>query len=522
MLTLIFAFFIIVYLIPFVGLFLHAFFSIYLFIVYHKSRNIVDRPLKFYGKENLPFQIIQLPVYNEDPVIVKRLIDSACKVNYQKNRLIIQLLDDSDIENISNSINTYVIDKKKFYSGLNIFYVHRLTRKEYKAGNLNYGLEIAKSYLEQNGFPDWENVIISIFDADFIIPQDYLEKTIHYFSSDSVGAIQTTLGYYNQSSCALTVAEATFLQNLHSIDFFSRSRSGHLTTFRGSAGSWRLSAIEDAGGWSGDTQVEDIDISFRAQLKGWKIVYLNHITCDSELPETYIDFKIQQRSWMKGLQEVCRKIALPVLRSKELSFSQKVFALEFFTILSLQPLFMIIVHIMVIPAYLITMKMGLEWLLRYFCLSLLIVANLTHIPFLNMKLTREQHQITDSRGIDFWVKLREKCVTLLLIPSLFITFTYGILEGFFGVKVHRDRTAKFGSPEALTNNLRRRTQDKVMSRINIAEFIMAFYSIILIFLCICYKEYVGIALFGIHAIGYSWIAFVSKHETNMYYKQHEF
>ncbi len=461
------------------GLVLHSFFYIYIFTVYQKNRTKRETPARYFPSEELPFQIIQLPVFNENVYMVKDLVVSACKVSFPRERLIIQLLDDSDIEDISTQLRNFITELKEDRPELPLYYLHRPNRQGFKAGNLNYGLLEAKEMLRKRGAINTNNIIVSIFDADFIIPPNYLMDTVHYFTKPDLGAVQVMLGYYNHYANSLTRAQATFLINLHRIEFGSRSITGHLTTYTGSAGSWRLSTIEDAGGWQGDTQIEDVDLSFAAQLRGWKILYLNHLTAMCQLPIHYKDIKLQQRSWMKGLMEVFRKRGITILKSPNFNLSQKILAIDFFLVLAFQPIFIVVGHLSFIPSYYYLKELGCAELVGWIILGLLILLSITHLPFLSIGLKGAPEK-THAGNRNLWCLVQDKLVSVALIPALFITITYGLLEGMLGVKVDRDRTTKDDPSGTGKEPVPTKAQHKILVRINRLEIAMSLYSIVIV------------------------------------------
>jgi cellulose synthase/poly-beta-1,6-N-acetylglucosamine synthase-like glycosyltransferase len=459
------------------------------------------KPTFYYPPDNLPFQLVQLPVYNEDPKMVKRLVTSACFLKYPGNRLLVQLLDDSDVPAIASELRRWVARFKADHPDIDLNYLHRKDRRDFKAGNLNAGLTHAKKILAQRGGVKPSQVIISIFDADFFIPSDYLYQTVHYFSSPDVGAVQAELGYTDQDVNLFTHAQALFLTNLHWIEFSTRSHSGHLTTYRGSAGSWRLSAVESAGGWKGDTQVEDVDMSFAAQLNGWRILFLDQFQVACQLPHHIAAFKLQQRSWMKGLMEVLRKWAGPIIRATRLTAWQKIMAFDLLLILSLQPLFVILGHLTIIPTWYFLKSYGYTLWLGRLTLGLLILFFFTHFPMLmgsSVKTLKSMYK--KNKGA--LKPIQRQMVALGLIPSLFPTLTYGLLEGLLGVKVHRDRTLKSTDPCYNAGNRINPDQKKILLRILIFEIAMTIYSLAFIVWAAMVSEWLVGGILSCFAIFY--------------------
>jgi cellulose synthase/poly-beta-1,6-N-acetylglucosamine synthase-like glycosyltransferase len=458
------------------GLVLHAVSNAYLYWL-HRFR--YTKPLQapsHYSSDELPFNIIQLPVFNEDIATVQRLLTSACGLDYPRERLLIQLLDDSDDPTISEALGHCIVAVRASHPDIDLSYHHRSERRAYKAGNLNAGLSIAKQTLRQKGYIDASRIIVSVFDADFIIPADYLNHTVHYFLSPSVGAVQALLEFDNQNLNVITQAQALFMINLHRVDFGTRSRSGHFTTFLGSAGSWRLQAIEAAGGWQGDTQVEDVDLSVAAQLTGWRILFLEPVRVACQLPANVIAFKLQQRSWMKGFMEVFRKWRGSIWAASHLTVWKKAMAFDFMLILPFQALFVILGHLLIIPTYLFIKSFGYtQWLGELF-FGLLILFSLTHFPMLVASVGRRSKSSPNTTA-GFRETLWKRATAFGLIPSLFPALTYGLVEGLLGVKVHRDRTVRSAdteSPQPLGISV---SQKKILVRIFIFEFVMSLYGL---------------------------------------------
>lgn len=248
-----------------------------------------------------PTVTIQLPVYNERYVI-ERLVDAVARFDYPRERLEIQVLDDSTDE--TREVARACVERYRAL-GLPIRYLHRSNRTGFKAGALAEGLKSSTGEL------------VVLFDADFLPAQDFLRRTVPYFADSRIGMVQTRWTYLNCGYSALTRVETIVLDAYMGMEHLARSRSGVFFNFTGTAGLWRRAAIEDAGGWEHDTLTEDIDLSYRAQLRGWRFLYLPEIECLSELPVDMNAFKEQQARWAKGSMQVGKKILPRLLRSKE-------------------------------------------------------------------------------------------------------------------------------------------------------------------------------------------------------------
>lgn len=256
-------------------------------------------PLPHFEFTELPLVTIQLPIFNELHV-VGNLLKTVSALDYPADRLQIQVLDDSTDETAAHA-EKLSADLKAL--GHDVEYRHRTNRHGFKAGALDEAMATAKGEF------------ICIFDADFQPAPDYLKKVIHHFSDPKVGMVQARWGHLNKNFSLLTRCQALFLDGHLVLEQTARSRHGEFLNFNGTAGIWRRQAIADGGGWQHDTLTEDLDLSYRAQLKGWKFIYLKDVVVPAELPPDMDGFKSQQHRWTKGSIQVCKKILLDVWRS---------------------------------------------------------------------------------------------------------------------------------------------------------------------------------------------------------------
>lgn len=269
----------------------HGFVMIY----YHfKYKNNTHKEKSGAGEEEMV--TIQLPMYNE-MYVVERLIDAVCEIDYPKDKLEIQVLDDSTDETVDV---TAKIVKEKQALGFDIQHVRRSSREGFKAGALKEGLKTAKGKY------------VAIFDADFIPKKDFLRKTLRYFNAENIGMVQTRWEHLNEDYSLLTKIQALALDGHFVIEQHVRNKAGFFINFNGTGGVWRKDCIEDAGNWHADTLTEDLDLSYRAQLKGWKFIYLRDFTTPAELPAEMNALKAQQFRWTKGAIETAKKI-LPLV-----------------------------------------------------------------------------------------------------------------------------------------------------------------------------------------------------------------
>ena len=274
---------------------LHRYLIIHFFLKHRKSPARV--PSQF---ETLPRVTVQLPVFNEYHV-VERLLDSVAAIDYPRDLLEVQVLDDSTDETLALSRSKVEALKK---TGLDIVHIHRADRTGYKAGALDNGLSTATGEF------------VFILDADFVPQPDILHKLVHHFTDGRVGMVQARWGHLNARASLLTRLQAMFLDGHLLLDQTARFHSGRFFNFNGTAGIWRRTSIQDAGGWQHDTLTEDLDLSYRAQLRGWKFVFLPDVVVPAELPEDIDGFKSQQHRWTKGSIQTCLKLLPTVWRSK--------------------------------------------------------------------------------------------------------------------------------------------------------------------------------------------------------------
>jgi cellulose synthase/poly-beta-1,6-N-acetylglucosamine synthase-like glycosyltransferase len=253
--------------------------------MYYKNRkNKITAPPAEFSEENLPRVTVQLPIFNEQ-FVIDRLVDAVCKLRYPKDKLDIQVLDDSTDETVQ--VAGAVVDR---YAAMGnpISYHHRDNRKGFKAGALDEGLNSAKGEL------------VAIFDADFVPYDDWLMRVVHHFTDPKVGMVQTRWTHINRNYSFLTEVESILLDGHFVLEHGGRSRSNVFFNFNGTAGMWRRQAIDEAGGWEHDTLTEDTDLSYRSQLKGWKFKYLQDVECPAEVPVEMTAFKTQQARWEKN------------------------------------------------------------------------------------------------------------------------------------------------------------------------------------------------------------------------------
>jgi cellulose synthase/poly-beta-1,6-N-acetylglucosamine synthase-like glycosyltransferase len=287
-----------------------------------------------------PTVTVQLPLYNER-YVVERLIDAVCRIDYPKDRLEVQVLDDSTDETAATA--RACVDRYRA-RGFDIHHIHRTHRTGFKAGALREGLARARG------------TFVAIFDADFIPPPDILRRTLPAFADERVGMVQTRWGYLNREYSLLTQAQAIMLDGHFVMEHGARARSGRFFNFNGTGGIWRRQCIDGAGGWQHDTLTEDLDLSYRAQLAGQRFIFLEKVVTPSELPVEMNAFKSQQHRWSKGSIQTARKL-LPMVWRSGLPFRIKLEA-AFHLTNNIAYLLMLMLSVLMFPAIVIRVQAG--------------------------------------------------------------------------------------------------------------------------------------------------------------------
>ena len=453
------------------------------YLVYRYLKNQKQKNLPF-DEKFLPAVTVQLPIYNE-LFVAKRLIQSVSQLDYPADKLQIQVLDDSTDETLDICLEQVRILKEQ---GLNIQYIHRKDRTGFKAGALKHGLESANGEL------------VAIFDADFMPDPDFLKKTVPYFIDEKIGMVQTRWEHLNEDFSLLTKAQAFGLAGHFVIEQTGRNTSGYFINFNGTAGVWRKICIEDAGNWQADTLTEDLDLSYRAQLKGWKFLFLNDVSTPSELPAEVNALKSQQFRWTKGAVETAIKI-LPRVWKSELPFHLKVHSTFHLTNNFVYP-FILLLALLNTP--LIIIKREVPDLQIYFIIFTIFVLSFWASFFF---YTFAQ------RGIYHDWKKR-----LLLFP-LFMSGSMGfsinnsraVIEALLRRKSPFVRTPKFkliGKQGQISNKVYQVALDKTV----LVELFMAVYSCIGLIVAIYYWELGILPFMFMFFAGYSLVGYLSiKH-----------
>ena len=418
------------------------------FVSSAKTPNVKTPELTYFPKVT-----IQLPLYNE-LYVVERLLKSIIALEYPKNKLQIQVLDDSTDESLEL---TQRIVTEYQNSGFEILHLTRTHREGFKAGALKEGLKTASGEF------------IVIFDADFIPPYDWLLKTIPHFNDPEVGVVQTRWGHLNKSYSIWTEVQAFALDAHFLLEQVGRNQRGYFINFNGTAGVWRKKCIISSGNWESDTLTEDLDLSYRAQLQQWKFIYLKDVVSPAELPITLNAIRSQQFRWNKGGAENFRKLIRKVLRAKSISFEVKYNA--FFHLLN-SSMFLFVSLLALLSVPIVGLKSALpEWRPLFYMGSIFIV---TTFIFFGSYWQVHRYQY----GSGFYSFLHY-CKRFILFYSLVMGFSIhnaiAVLEGFLGKKSPFIRTPKFNVEQTEKNGLSNKYRTSKLTKFTFIELGLSLY-----------------------------------------------
>ncbi|MGQ9819957.1 MAG: cellulose synthase family protein [Candidatus Kapaibacteriales bacterium] len=471
------------YLISLLVLFGFGMHGLVLLYYYHKTQKI--QPPKYELPKELPRVTVQLPIYNE-VYVVERLIRHVCNFDYPKDKLEIQVLDDSTDET-QGLAQTLVNEYRQ--KGFDIHYIHRNNREGFKAGALRYGLELATGEF------------IAIFDADFTPQPDFLLKTIPYFQDPKIGMVQTRWGHINEDYSILTRSAALSLDAHFVIEQQVRNKAGFFINFNGTAGVWRKQAIIDAGNWQPDTLTEDLDLSYRAQLKGWKFIFLNDVVSPAELPADINALKTQQFRWTKGAVETARKI-LPLLLKAKLPLKVKI---EGFVHLTSNIVFPFILIVATLNVPLVIIKNTIEGVnLYYNMMSIFVLASIASFLF----------YLYSQKAIHLDWRYRILFFPVFLAGSMgfAINNTKAVIEALMGKKSGFARTPKYRIVSSKDDwKLKKYVQKKISSTV-VLEILLSIYYVFGIGISIYYLEIAAIPFQLLFLLGFGIVGYMSiKH-----------
>ncbi|MBV8639964.1 MAG: glycosyltransferase [Verrucomicrobia bacterium] len=456
---------------------IHRYSIIYL---YFKNRHC--KPAAASRFAELPVVTVQLPIYNEVHV-VERLLKAISEIDYPRDKLEIQVLDDSTDETRSMTERTVAKLRARGYDAV---VLRREDRVGFKAGALDYGFQKAKGEF------------FFILDADFVPPPNILRESIQHFADPKVGMIQTRWGHINRSYSWLTRAEAILLDGHLVLEQTARSRTGRFFNFNGTAGLWRKSCIRESGGWQHDTLTEDLDLSYRAQLRGWKFVFLADIVTPAELPVDIDGFKSQQHRWTKGSIQTCKKV-LPRIWSSQLPLFIKVEATAHLTA-NFAYLLLAFLCVLLHPSSAGANSAAAGGVARMLLIDLpIFVATTVSAAVFYLCAQRELYPKDWKREIWFFP------FVLALGIGLSINNARAVLEAMFNRRSDFCRTPKYGIERS-----KQRWQDSryaaVRTVIPLIEFIFAGYFTYFVFHAFQNHEFLSVPFLMLFQIGFAYVA----------------
>ena len=428
-----------------------------------------------------PTITIQLPIYNEK-YVAARLVDAVCAMDYPKEKMQIMILDDSDdetVELLENLVN------KHQKNGYDIVHVRRGTRKGYKAGALKHAMKFTNTEF------------VAIFDADFIPPKWYLKKAIPYFAKPNIGLIQCRWGHLNENYSALTQAQALSLDFHFLIEQRAKSNSHLFMNFNGTAGIWRKECIDDAGGWHTATLVEDLDLSYRAQMKGWKCLFVPNIVVDAELPVQMNGAKRQQFRWAKGSIQCAVKLLFDILVKRKIAIEAK---LQVFVQLTRHIVFpLMLIQFLTLP---ILLASDVNLYIVSILPALTIAAYLAMGPGAYLLVI---HSLWKKN----W-KYKAKALPYLLIYSIGMSVnnTIAVFDAVLGKKNEFLRTPKYGIIKK-TDDWRDKAYNLPFTKTTLLEIFFGVYGIMGIFIAIFSNNPIFVPIIALHVIGFFYISFQS-------------
>ncbi|MBS1657128.1 MAG: glycosyltransferase [Bacteroidetes bacterium] len=446
--------------------------------------------------ELLPVVTVQLPVYNE-MYVAERLLKAVAALDYPAGKLEIQVLDDSTDETVTILERQVAALRKK---GINILHIRRGNRQGFKAGALEYGLEIAAGQF------------IAIFDADFLPAPDFLRRTIPAFSDPALGVVQTKWEHLNEKFSLLTKLQAFGLNAHFSIEQKGRNSSGYFINFNGTAGVWRKSCIMDSGGWQSDTLTEDLDLSYRAQLRGWKFLFMEEVGTPAELPVTMSALKNQQYRWNKGAAECARKNLADVLKQKGIGTGKKLNA-TFHLLNSTVFIAIMITSILSIPVLFIKHQfpaLNTVFLFAsFFLVGFLMLAGFYYTAFIQ---TQKKFPANLFRFVWLFPLFLSVSMGLALHNAI------AVLEGFAGRKTSFIRTPKFNITSPQDTWRGNKYHVKGLSWITVMEATLAAYFTCGILLAIRLDDYGLLPFHVMLAVGYAIVFIYSINHTSRFFR----
>ncbi|MGQ0605538.1 MAG: cellulose synthase family protein [Candidatus Nitrosotenuis sp.] len=454
----------------------------YTFNFYYLAFLAIRRKDKHPTKQiGTPSITIQIPLYNEK-YVAARLVDAVCAMDYPKDKMKIMVLDDSD-DDTTDLLHNIINDYKK--TGLDITHIRRGTRKGYKAGALKYAMTLTNTEY------------VAIFDADFIPPEWFLKKAIPHFTKPNIGLVQCKWGHVNENYSAMTQAQALSLDFHFLVEQKAKSNSHLYMNFNGTAGIWKRDCIEDAGGWHTATLVEDLDLSYRAQMKGWKCIFIEDIVVDAELPVQMNAAKRQQFRWAKGAIQCAIKLLGDIVIKRNIPIETKIQAFIQLTRHIGYPL--LLIQFLALPI-LLAANFNLH-VLKY-------VPALTLVTYLAMGPFAYLVVIYNLWG-QSW-KQKAKVLPFLLIYSagMSVNNTVAVFDGMFGKKNEFLRTPKYGIIKN-TDDWRDKAYNLPFTKTTLLEIFFGVYGLLGILISIFSKNPILAPIIAIPTIGFFYVAYQS-------------
>ena len=482
----------IIYLFALVSLFTYGMNCYLLMIFYRRNRPAAARRHQEIQKSFFqnasskvwPVVTIQLPIFNER-YVVERLITSVCSIDYPRELLEIQILDDStdDTGHIAKSVVSEMKDR-----GFDIVYIHRQNRTGYKAGALKEGLETAKGEL------------VGIFDADFIPNPSFLKDTIPYFSDPKVGMLQTRWGHINSDYSLLTRAQSMGIDGHFGVEQASRAWSGFFMNFNGTAGIWRKKTIEDAGGWQADTLTEDLDLSYRAQLKGWKLSFAPDVVCPAEVPVTINAFKSQQHRWAKGSIQTAKKNLGNLFRA-DVSLLIKIQAFLHLTHYMVHPMMLLVVLTSIPMLY-------TQWFFDHLTYPVMIFTLLCLATLGPSSMYIFSQRILYS---DWKTRIKYLPFLMCLGTGIAVNNTKAVLEALLNIQSGFIRTPKYGINKK-GDRWKGKQYSIPLTPVSVLEFFLGIYSLAGLLMFLLFSKYLVSPFLLIYTCGFFYVFFLSvKH-----------
>jgi cellulose synthase/poly-beta-1,6-N-acetylglucosamine synthase-like glycosyltransferase len=454
----------------------HRYHLVYLYLR-HKDK--IAKP-KF-PLDRKPRVTIQLPVYNE-LYVVERLVQAACNIRYPRELLQVQVLDDST--DGTTEIAAECVERQR-QLGFDIQLIHRENRQGFKAGALENGLKQATGEL------------VAIFDADFIPAPNFLEDVVDYFGDSDVGMVQVRWGHINRDYSLLTQVESVILDGHFVIEHGGRHFSGRFFNFNGTAGIWRRTAIESAGGWEHDTLTEDTDLSYRAQMAGWKFLYLPHIVCPAELPVEMNSFKSQQARWAKGLIQTAIKLLPRIMRSN-LPWKIKTEAFFHLTANIAYPL-MILLSFLLMPAMIVRFNQG--WFQMLYIDLPLWLASTASVSTFYLISQRELYP-------DWRTRLKYLPFLMSVGIGLSVSNSKAVIEALLGIKSSFKRTPKYRI-EKKTDRWATKKYLRRTGVLPILELCLGAYFGLVVFYAFVNQNYPTIPFLMLFVVGFTYMGLMS-------------